>query len=193
MIRTERTGTETAADAAEILRFWFEDCRPWQWFRHNPHFDQAITDRFGDLTMSAQAGALTDWEQQPGSALALVLLLDQFSRHVWRGQAQAFAGDARALAISRVALQQGWIQMEPERARRQFWLMPLLHSEEIATVENAIPLLERWADDATAAIARRNLQMLIQYGRYPWRDQSGVLTNGRWCAPNHSNASCRTP
>jgi len=75
------------------------------------------------------------------------------------------------LAISREALQQGWIQSEPERARRQFWLMPLLHSEEIATVENAIPLLERWADDATAAIARRNLRMLIQYGRYPWRDQ----------------------
>lgn len=193
MVRTERAGTEPAADAAEILRFWFEDCRPWQWFRHTPHFDQTITDRFGDLTLSAQAGVLADWERQPGSALALVLLLDQFSRHVWRGQAQAFAGDARALAISRKALQQGWIQKEPERARRQFWLMPLLHSEEIATVENAIPLLERWADGATAAIARRNLQMLNQYGRYPWRDQAGSLTNGRWCAPNHSNASCRTP
>jgi len=171
VVRTERAEAEQAADAAEILRFWFEDCRPWQWFRQTPRFDQTITDRFGALTVSAQAGVLTDWERQPGSALALVLLLDQFSRHVWRRQARAFAGDPRAVAISREALQQGWIQSEPERARRQFWLMPLLHSEEIATVENAIPLLERWADDATAAIARRNLRMLIQYGRYPWRDQ----------------------
>ena len=163
--------TEPAADAVEILRFWFEDCRPWQWFRQNSRFDQIIRDRFGNLTVSAQAGVLTDWERQPGSALALILLLDQFNRHLWRGDPQAFAGDAQAVVLCRKALQQGWIQNEPKRARRQFWLMPLLHSEEIATVESAIPLLERWTDPATATIARRNLKLLIQHGRYPWRDR----------------------
>jgi len=162
---------EPTEDAGEILRFWFEDCRPWQWFRHNPSFDQTIRDRFGDHTVSAQAGVLTDWGRRPGSGLALVLLLDQFSRHLWRGDPRAFAGDAQAVVLSRKALQQGWIQSEPERARRQFWLMPLLHSEEIATVASAIPLLERWADPGTAAIARRNHKILIQHGRYPWREQ----------------------
>ena len=163
--------TEPAKEADGILRFWFEDCHPWQWFRHNPHFDQNIRERFGDLCYSAQAGDLADWTQDAASALALVLLLDQFSRHVWRGESQAFAGDARAVSLSREALRQGWIQSEPERARRQFWLMPLLHSEEIATVESAIPLLEEWADHATARIAQRNLQVLLREGRYPWRNQ----------------------
>lgn len=126
MVRTERTGTEPAGDAAEILHFWFEDCRPWQWFRHNSHFDQTITDRFGDLTRSAQAG--------------LVLLLDQLSRQVWCRQARSFAGDACAVAISRKALQRGWIQMEPERARRQFWLVPLMQSRDPSPMGNgALP------------------------------------------------------
>ncbi|QNJ05729.1 tetratricopeptide-like helical domain-conataining protein [Synechococcus sp. MEDNS5] len=163
--------TEPARDADAILRFWFEDCRPWQWFRQNQRFDQLIGKRFGALCLSAQAGGLSDWEQGASSALALVLLLDQFSRHVWRGESQAFAGDARAVSLSREALRQGWIQSEPECARRQFWLMPLLHSEEIATVESAIPLLEEWADHATARIAQRNLQVLLREGRYPWRNQ----------------------
>ena len=163
--------TEPARDAEAILRFWFEDCRPWQWFRQNQRFDQLIGKRFGALCLSAQAGGLSEWEQEACSALALVLLLDQFSRHVWRGESQAFAGDARAVSLCREALRQGWIQSEPERARRQFWLMPLLHSEEIATVESAIPLLEEWADHATARIAQRNLQVLRREGRYPWRNQ----------------------
>ena len=163
--------TEPERDSEAILRFWFEDCRPCQWFKRNPSFDQRIRDRFGALCLSAQSGGLIAWEQDACSALALVLLLDQFSRHVWRGQAQAFAGDARAVTLSREALRRGWIQSDPERPRRQFWLMPLLHSEEIATVESVIPLLERWADPGTAAIARRNLKVLLQEGRYPWRVQ----------------------
>ena len=154
-----------------ILDFWFEQCQPWQWFRRSEAFDLEVRRRFGALVEQALAGGLHSWEAEPSSCLALVLLLDQFSRHVWRGASQAFAGDARAVRLSREALRQGWIQTEPERARRQFWLMPLLHSEEIATVESAIPLLEEWADNATARIAQRNLHVLLREGRYPWRNQ----------------------
>ncbi|WP_415410179.1 DUF924 family protein [Synechococcus sp. A10-1-5-9] len=161
--------TEPAKEADGILRFWFEDCHPWQWFRHNPHFDLNIKERFGDLCYSAQAGDLADWTQDAASALALVLLLDQFSRHVWRGELRAFAGDARAVILSRDSLRQGWVQRETERARRQFWLMPLLHSEDIETVESAIPLLEEWADDDTARIARHHREVLLRHGHYPWR------------------------
>lgn len=164
--------TDPSDNAEAVLRFWFEDCRPWQWFRRDPRFDQHIRERFGGLSCSAQAGGLSSWEQKARPALALVLLLDQFSRHVWRGESRAFAGDTRAVMLTRKALRRGWIQSEPERARRQFWLMPLLHSEEIATVERAIPLLERWADPATAGIAQRNLKVLREEGRYPWRVQS---------------------
>ena len=163
--------TEPARDSDAILRFWFEDCRPWQWFRRDPSFDQRIGERFGALCLSAQTGDVVVWGSVACSGMRLVLLLGPFRRHVWRGQAKAFAGDARAVNLSREALRRRWIQSEPERARRQFWLMPLLHSEDIATVESAIPLLERWADPATAAIAQRNLKVLLEEGRYPWRDQ----------------------
>ena len=153
-----------------ILEFWFEQCRPWQWFRRSETFDQEVRQRFGGLVDQALAGGLQSWEAQPSSCLALVLLLDQFSRQIWRGEAKAFAGDQQAKALSQKALQQGWIQQEQERAKRQFWLMPLLHSEEHEVLVQVIPLLEQFADVATADVARRHLIQLQRFGRYPHRN-----------------------
>ena len=99
-----------------------------------------------------------------------MLLLDQFTRQIWRGQAQAFAGDPQALKLSLEALERGWIAGESQRPRRQFWLMPLLHSEEHKLVAQAIPLLEQFADVATADVARRHLLQLQRFGRYPHRN-----------------------
>ena len=163
---------ERAAEADQILSFWFEECRPWQWFRRSSAFDREVRCRFGELTQTAQKGGLIDWESDQPSALALVLLLDQFSRQIWRDQPQAYLGDARARRLSKQAIHQGWLQREPERTRRQFWLMPLLHAESPDCVESAIPLIERWVDEPTAQIARRNLQTLRSHGRYPWRDRA---------------------
>ena len=129
-----------------------------------------MRDRFGALVERALAGDLQEWADRPCSALALVLLLDQFSRQIWRGQARAFSGDRQALAVALMGLQQGWVAAEPQRPRRQFWLMPLLHSEEEGVVAKAIPLLEQWADAATADVARRNLMQLQRFGRYPQRN-----------------------
>ena len=119
----------------------------------------------------ALAGQLTRWEQQSDPALAMVLLLDQFTRQVYRGKPKAYSGDAHALGLSQQALANGWIAAEPQQARRQFWLMPMLHSEHAAVVEQAIPLLERFADSATAAVARANLAELQRHGLYRRRCQ----------------------
>ena len=100
----------------DILNFWFKDLRPAEWFRINQKLDQKIINRFQDLVDHALQGHLTSWSKDPSSGLALILLLDQFPRHVWRGQAKAFSGDARALSLSIKAEEQGWIQAEPERA-----------------------------------------------------------------------------
>ena len=154
-----------------ILDFWFEQCRPWQWFRRSEAFDLEVRRRFGALVEQALAGGLHSWEAEPSSCLALVLLLDQFSRQLWRGEARAFAGDEQALRLSQRALALGWITLEPQRARRQFWLMPMLHSENAAVVEQAIPLLERFADTRTADIARANLAELQRHGHYRRRRQ----------------------
>jgi len=112
------------ADAASVLRFWFEECRPRHWFAKDVAFDALVRERFGALTRLALAGRLDGWGEESPSALALVLLLDQFTRHIWRGEARAFAGDAQAIQLSLVAEVRGWLDQEPEQARRQFWLMP---------------------------------------------------------------------
>ena len=154
----------------EVLEFWFQQCRPWQWFRRRDSFDALVRDRFSAVAEMAHAGELQAWADHPSSGLALVLLLDQFSRQIWRGEARAFAGDPQAQLLSHGALRRGWVQAESERVKRQFWLMPLLHSEEKAVVVQAIPLLEQWVDAATADVARRNLIQLQRFGRYPHRN-----------------------
>jgi uncharacterized protein (DUF924 family) len=156
----------------EVLHFWFEACKPYQWFRRSDRFDAELSQRFGGLTRAALMGELNHWQGRSDSALALVVLLDQFCRNIWRDQAKAFAGDQAALQLSRIGLQRGWITSEAARAKRHFWLMPMLHSECINTVGEAIPLLERWVDPQTAQIARRNQAALHTYGRYPWRDKA---------------------
>ena len=158
--------------AEDILHFWFEECRPWQWFRQNQGFDRSLSERFGPLAEAAQHDGLIEWETNQTSSLALVLLLDQFSRQIWRDQASAYLGDVRAQRLSQLALDQHWLEREPQKAHRQFWLMPLLHAECLETVNMAIPLLERWVDVATADVAKRNRDILLQHSRYPWRDRA---------------------
>lgn len=156
--------------AIDLCDFWFQQCKPWQWFRRDSSFDALVRERFGTLTNEALDGGLKQWEDSPQQCLALVLLLDQFARQLWRDHARAFSGDQRALRLSQQALNKGWIDCEIERARRQFWLMPMLHSEHRAVVSAAIPLLELHSDAATAAVARRNLNQLERFGRYPRRN-----------------------
>lgn len=170
-------------DSISVLRFWFEECRPWQWFRRSDSFDEHVRKRFGQLTDEAIKGGLQHWETEASNALALVLLLDQFSRHLWREQARAFSGDTRAVQLSWQALEQQWVADEPEQARRQFWLMPLLHSEDPSVVKKAIPLLEQFVDRATADLGRRNLRVLESHGCYPWR-----LTTETGNSPNPARA-----
>ena len=165
-----QTNTDPS-QAKAVLQFWFEDCRPWQWFRQRDAFDALVSERFGSLVELALTRRLNSWGEHSNTGLALVLLLDQFTRQVYRGRPQAYGGDAQALELSRRALAHGWIAAEPQRAKRQFWLMPMLHSENAVVVEQAIPLLERFADSATAAVARANLAELQRHGHYRRRRQ----------------------
>ena len=154
----------------DVLNFWFDELRPAEWFRVNQKLDQIIINRFHDLVDHALQGHLTSWTKNPSSALALILLLDQFPRHLWRGQAKAFSGDSQALSLSIKAEEQSWIQDEPERAKRQFWLMPRLHSEQLDIHTHALPLFERWTDPRTFALAQHYWRLIATHGRFPHRD-----------------------
>ena len=124
-----------------------------------------MQQRFLSLTRRAIASELVAWDAEPTGSLALVLLLDQFPRQIWRDSAMAFAGDQQALRLSLRAVELGWLETEPEQARRQFWLMPLMHSEELA-----LPLFERFSDPRTADFARRHRDVIARFGRFPHRN-----------------------
>jgi uncharacterized protein (DUF924 family) len=156
--------------ATEVLAFWFAEPRPRQWFAKDPAFDELLRQRFLGLTRQAIAGELDAWSSEASKALALVLLLDQFPRQIWRDTALAFAGDPPALTLSLRAVELGWLEAEPEQARRQFWLMPLMHSENLAVQEASQPLFERFTDSRTADFARRHLDVIARFGRFPYRN-----------------------
>ena len=156
--------------AAEVLEFWFVQSRPRQWFAKDPAFDELVRERFIGLTRQAISGALAAWGGEPQTALALVLLLDQFPRQIWRDTAMAFAGDPQAVALSQQAVELGWVAAELESARRQFWLMPLMHAEELAVQESALLLFERFTDSRTIDFARKHRDVIARFGRFPHRN-----------------------
>lgn len=155
---------------AEILRFWFEEIRPLQWFAKDPALDALLRDRFLGRTRQAIDGELAEWSSDAAGALALVLLLDQFPRQIWRDTAMAFAGDPQALALSLRALERGWLEAEPQQPRRQFWLMPLMHCEDLAVQETALPLFEHYTDPRTADFAQKHRDVIARFGRFPHRN-----------------------
>jgi uncharacterized protein (DUF924 family) len=156
--------------ASQVLAFWFSETLPHQWFGKDLAFDALVGERFLGLTRQAIAGELDAWSAEPTGALALVLLLDQFPRQIWRHTVMAFAGDPQAQALSLQALDRGWVEAESEEARRHFWLMPLMHSEDLAVQEAALLLFERFSDSRTSEFARRHRDVIARFGRFPHRN-----------------------
>ncbi|MCP9848591.1 DUF924 domain-containing protein [Cyanobium sp. Morenito 9A2] len=158
--------------AEEVLRFWFKELTPAQWFRRSTGLDRTIRDRFEALSERALAGALAPWGERTELALALVLVLDQFPRQIWRDQARAFAGDPLALALSEAAVAAGWIAAEPELDRRRFWLMPLMHSEHLEVQERACALFAEHVEAESTAFAERHRAVIRRFGRFPHRNRA---------------------
>jgi uncharacterized protein (DUF924 family) len=166
-----------AEPAAAILQFWFGDAplRPQQrWFAKDAAFDALIRERFGALIEAALRGELDAWQGEPATALARLLLLDQFTRNVFRDTPRAFAGDARALAGARALVDSGG-----DRAlaplQRVFVYLPFEHAEELAAQEQGLRLFEALArcDAAVADFefwARKHHLIIERFGRFPHRN-----------------------
>jgi uncharacterized protein (DUF924 family) len=164
-------------DAAQsVLHFWFGDApvARAEWFRKDSAFDALISERFGALIGQALAGGLTSWADAPETALACVLLLDQFTRNVFRDTPRAFAGDAQALAAARAMVARGQDQALPP-LRRAFVYLPYEHAEDRATQRDSLALhaaLTR-ADASLARqeeFAKRHAEIVERFGRFPHRN-----------------------
>ena len=153
----------------EILNFWFKECKPEQWFKKNEDFDQMIENRFSSAIENAIAGNLGNWEKSETGCLALIILLDQFTRNVFRDTPRAFAGDKRALALSQLCCDKDYLT-NPDIQRRQFMLMPMMHSENLAVQEAALPLFKKYASGKDYKYAEKHRDIIVRFGRFPHRN-----------------------
>ena len=162
--------------AADILDFWLGPPPHSErnvWFRKDPAFDAAIRARFGEAVEAALAGGFRQWTASPQGALARVLLLDQFTRNLFRDSPRAFAGDADALATA-TAVVDASADRGLDRYERWFLYMPFEHTEDALAQERALRLFAALADDTgergPLAWAEKHAAVIRRFGRFPHRN-----------------------
>jgi len=152
----------------QVLDFWF-GADPKKWFSRDDAFDAAIREQFLPTYEAAAAGRLADWEATPESALALILVLDQFPRNMFRGSPRTFAADALALAVAKRAVAQGFDQ-KLELPRRNFFYLPFEHSENLADQERGVELIRLNSDAESLKWAELHADIIRRFGRFPHRN-----------------------
>jgi len=170
----------TNSDVQRILSFWY-DRSPVEWFRPPQGFDGECKSKFADLVVQAKANRLDDWAEEPESSVALLILLDQFTRNIFRGTPDAFGSDAKAAAIATEAVAKGFDKQVGIYKAIQFYL-PLMHQESLLAQVACLSLLEnlqtRAQNDAeesdflkkSIGASRMHLQLISRFGRYPSRN-----------------------
>lgn len=158
--------------ASDIVAFWRE-AGPRAWFRKSDTFDARIRDRFEAAHHLAARGELDGWAATAEGALALLLLLDQFPRNLWRNSPHAFATDPLARAIASAAVDAGH-DRAVEPTLRAFFYLPFSHSERIADQARAVTLCEALERETgeSAKWARLHRDIIIRFGRFPHRNRA---------------------
>jgi uncharacterized protein (DUF924 family) len=157
-----------AATPSEIATFWRE-AGPDKWFTPDHDFDRTVRSKFLAVYEDAAAGRLAAWQETREGALALVLLLDQFPRNMFRGQARAFATDAMARAVADRALACGFDQAT-DPIMRPFVYLPFMHSEALADQNRCVRLYEVLNDAEQLRYAREHRDVIKKFGRFPGRN-----------------------
>ncbi|AHY46291.1 hypothetical protein RradSPS_1008 [Rubrobacter radiotolerans] len=163
----------------EVLDFWFgeRDAEGYgefreEWFKKDDAFDREVRRRFADLHAEAASGELDEWSREPESCLALILVLDQFSRNMFRGDPRSFATDDKALDLAKYAVSEGHDRALPP-FQRTFIYMPYMHSENLEDQESCIRLFESlgegFENNTRYAVAHRDI--IARFGRFPHRNE----------------------
>jgi uncharacterized protein (DUF924 family) len=153
----------------DILDFWFKEITPAQWWRADTEFDRLIESRFLPVLQQAVQAELFSWRDTAQGRLAEIIVLDQFSRNVWRGTPQAFAQDPMALALAQEAARSGALaQLQPDE--RAFLLMPYMHSESRAIHAEAEALFRKHAPEHNYDFELKHKVIIDRFGRYPHRN-----------------------
>lgn len=157
------------ATAQDVLTFWFEDHTGEDWFGGQAQFDAAVRAHFADTQQQAEQAELFTWRNTPHGRLAEIIVLDQFSRQLYRGEARAFASDALALGLAQEAVA-GDHHLQLSQVERQFLLMPYMHSESLVVHEQAVRLFMELDDAGILDFEMKHVEVLKRFGRYPKRN-----------------------
>jgi uncharacterized protein (DUF924 family) len=158
----------TAVSPQDILDFWLA-AGPDKWFRKDAAFDADIRSRFFAAHEAAARGELAGWEATREGTLALLILLDQFSRNLHRGDARTFAADGQARAIADRALARGY-DSETAMPLRQFFYLPFMHAEDMAGQERSLALYRALGDADLLKFAEDHAEIVRRFGRFPHRN-----------------------
>ncbi len=156
----------------DVLEFWFVETQPQQWFQVNEDFDQQVIDRFSEPYTMATRGEFDEWQKDADGALALIILLDQMPRNMFRGTPKAFETDKKALVVSKYAISKGLDQVLNAQKRR-FLYLPFEHSENMSDQKRSVELFEKIKDDDPLGYdyAVRHYKVIEKYGRFPHRNK----------------------
>lgn len=159
------------AEALAVLDYWYRELTPRQWFRGGRSLDADIRNRFADVLRRARGGECDGWKGTIRGRLALVIVLDQFPRHIHRGTAEAFASDGAAQQLAREAIALG-ADMDLNTAERHFLYMPLMHAEHPELQELSMQAFSGLLRDVeeVLAFARAHQQQVTRFGRFPHRN-----------------------
>lgn len=153
----------------QIVEFWFEQLKPAMWWEKSQRLDEEIRQRFGDLHRQAACGELWHWRSSAQGRLAEVIILDQFSRNLYRDQPQAFAQDGMALVLAQEAVSLGMDQQLPV-VQRSFFYMPFMHSESLPMHDRAVALFSVPGMENSLDYEHRHRDIILRFGRYPHRN-----------------------
>ncbi len=156
-------------DYQDIIDFWFVECKPQQWFAQSDAFDALITERFLPMHDRASRGECFDWRDSIDGRLAEIIVLDQFSRNIYRHTAKAFAQDIQALTLAQEAVSLG-IDRQLEFTERSFLYMPYMHSESSIVHDEAERLYRQLNQQDNYHFELKHKAIIERFGRYPHRN-----------------------
>jgi len=161
---------DVCEQAKAVLAFWFGEVPAEKRFVKDEALDREIAERFGPMRDAVLASGARDWRGTPDDLLAAIILLDQFSRNIHRGRAEAFVGDALALDLTREAIEQGWDERTEREEARAFVYMPLMHAEDRDAQRLSIACFEQLGNDENLRFARDHAAVIERFGRFPSRN-----------------------
>lgn len=160
------------AGPEEILNFWLDEVEPRDWYVADDDLDQTVRTKFEPTWRKAMQGGLGQWLTYASGSLAYVILMDQFSRNMFREDAKSFASDRRALAAAKSAIKNRW-DMKIDEPARMFFYMPLMHSENLCDQDRCVRLIKErlpQGGDNQLLHARAHRAVIRQFGRFPTRN-----------------------